>query len=406
MALFESITSAIKSIYSYKMRSVLTMLGIIIGISSVIMITSIGDGVYQAIYSELEAFNTTSIQAMPRNMFGPPILELDDMHAAKALPNVINVTGMLELGGQQLALRTPGEFRRGSGWGLDHNYGTLENVNMLYGRFITQQDVDAEAFVAVISPEVSLDVFGFVDSVGHTLQVTGPRGRYRLTVVGILDISPVEMAPQTPLNLSMFIVPLTTAGALRNVPGRIDNFSLSVENPFLSLATADQVARLLNIRHGTDDAFLVMSATEIMDGIDVIFNGVTGFIAFVAGISLFVGGVGVMNIMMVTVTERTREIGIRKSLGATGMLIRLQFVFEAIFITFIGGVIGIVFGLLGAAALTTAATHFSGMSIYAYVDITAIIIAVVVSVLVGLVFGVYPAAKAANLDPVDSLRYE
>lgn len=407
MKILESITSAFKSLYAYKMRSLLTMLGIIIGISSVIMITGFGDGVYNAIYDELDPFNTTSIQVMPRNLFGGPlILTFDDKAALLQLPNVDNVTGMLELLNQTLYLRIPGETLRGSGWGLDHYYHTLERVDMLYGRFISETDVATGAFVTVISREISLDVFGMVNSVGHTLEVRNNRGRFILTVVGIMDIEPYAIGTQTPLNMANFIVPLSTAGFMRNQINLMDNISVSIEDPTQSLNTAAMIARLLNFRHDMDDGFLVVSVTTVLDGLDTIFAGVLGFIAFVAGISLFVGGVGVMNIMMVTVTERTREIGIKKSLGATSNLIRLQFIAEAVALALTGGILGIIFGLFGAGVLADIATNLSDMSISANVDPVAIVIAVVVSTAVGLIFGVYPADKAAKLDPVESLRYE
>ena len=405
--MIEGLASALKNLYAYKMRSVLTMLGIIIGISSVIMITSLGDGVYQAIQGELGSFNTTSVQVLPRNMMGPPTLNMEDAEAIAMLHNVTGVTGMLELWGQNMTLRNPNETRRGSGWGVDQNYHEIEAVNMRYGRFITEQDVQTSARVAVISPQTSLDVFGFIDSVGHALEIQGNLGRYRLTVVGILDINPGElMMAQTPLNMGMFVLPITTAGQLRGIEGYMDNISVSLEEPLLSMATAEQITRLLNARHDLEDGFLVMSMAEVMEGLDIIFLGVTGFIAFVAGISLFVGGVGVMNIMMVTVTERTKEIGIRKSLGATGGIIRLQFVFEAVALTTIGGIIGIIFGMGSAMGLVALVNSVSPMELGITIDGMAITIALVVSTSVGVIFGVYPAGKAAKLDPVDSLRYE
>ncbi|MCL1935205.1 MAG: ABC transporter permease [Defluviitaleaceae bacterium] len=407
MQFLESISSAVKSVLSHKMRSFLTMLGIIIGISSVIMITSIGDGVYNAIHNEIATFNMSTIQVFPRNVFGPSILTYNDMDAIQNLPNVNNVTTMIESNSnQRIQLRNPLETRRGSITGLDHNYHIIENINMLYGRFISENDINNMARVAVIRPEISIQVFGFVNSVGRTIYIEGNLGRLALTVVGIIDVPLDTIAAQSPPSMALALVPATTLSSLRNTPNNIDAMMVSMDNPIFATETAEQITRLLNIRHNREDGFAALSMTEVMDFIEIIFVGVTAFITFVAGISLFVGGVGVMNIMMVTVTERTREIGIRKSLGATGVLIRLQFVFESIVITLIGGILGIIFGIGSALALTIAVSHFSPMEIIATVDVTAIIIAVVSSILIGVIFGVYPAGKAANLDPVDSLRYE
>jgi len=405
MGFLETFSSAFSNVYSYKMRSLLTMLGIIIGIGSVIMIMSIGAGVQAAIFSEMDAFNTTSIQVGPRNM-APRVLTLDDADVIRQMPNVYAVTAMSELMNQSIQLRNPSETRRGSAFGLDEWYHTLETVTMLYGRFISRQDVANNAFVTVISPEVSMDVFGRVDSVGERMQVEGPNGRYSLTVIGILDIEPSAIGAQTPLNMALFIVPVTTLGVIDNNPDATDFFTVSIDDPDLSAATATQITNILNRRHDRDDAFLAMSTATIMDGIDAIFAAVTGFIAFVAGISLFVGGVGVMNIMMVTVTERTREIGVRKSLGATSGLIKLQFMMESTILTFIGGIIGIVFGALGARQIGSLLSAVAPLDIVPSVEMSSVLVAVTVSMLVGIVFGVYPAGKAAKLDPVDALRYE
>lgn len=409
MQFTESLSSALRSVTSHKMRSLLTMLGIIIGISSVIMITSIGDGVYNAIQNEMGGFNMSTIQVFPRDMMagGSTNMTLDDMNAVLALPNVASATVALETGwNQRIQLRNPNETRNGYISGLDYNYHILESVSMLYGRFFTPQDIQNNAMVAVIRPEISLDAFGTINSVGQTLQVESSFGRFNLTVIGVVDVDINHIGAQTPVSMALLMMPFTTMASLQNRPNQIDAFIVSVEDPAFSTITAEQITRLLNIRHGMDNGFTALSMTEMMDFIDLIFAGVVGFIAFVASISLFVGGVGVMNIMMVTVTERTREIGIRKSLGATGFIIRLQFVFESIIITLIGGIIGVIFGITSATGLTVLVSAFSPMELVATADVTAIIIAVVASITIGVVFGVYPAGKAAKLDPVDSLRYE
>ena len=405
MIFFESFFSAVKSIYSYKMRSLLTMLGIIIGISAVITITSLGTGVHAAIYDELGSFNTSAIQVFPRNMRGNQIT-FEDMEALRRVPNVYQVSGITEINGQQVRLRNPALTRRGIVYALDQYYGAIENINMLYGRFLIEQDIANYARVAVITPEVSLEVFGVVNSVGQRLHTEGSMGRVTLTVIGVLDIEPSGVGAQTPLNMALLIMPLSTAGFLTNNPRTTDFLAVSVLNPDFSVATAEQVSRFLNIRHDRDDAFYAMSMATVLEGLDAVFVGVTGFVAFVAGISLFVGGVGVMNIMMVTVTERTREIGIKKSLGATGSIIRLQFVLEAVFLTSLGGIIGMVLGFLGATLLGNIISSVSPMEISASIDLTVVVLAISISMLVGLIFGVYPAAKAAKLDPVESLRYE
>lgn len=406
MQLIEALLSSIKSIYAYKMRSLLTMLGIIIGISSVIMITSIGDGVYNAIYEELGQFNLTAIEVFPRNLTGPPVITINDKEALLQLHNVTGVTAVTQLPNQEVSLRVPGEFRRGMVWGIDHNYYIVQDIDLLYGRFFIESDINNNSLVAIISLQTSLDIFGMANSVGHIIEATGEFGRYSLNVIGVLDIPQETMGMQTPIFTDMFLIPFTTASILRNYPERISTAILTLENPTLSTATADQIVRLLNFRHDLENGFTALSYATMMEGMDVIFTGIIGFIAFVAGISLFVGGVGVMNIMMVTVTERTREIGIKKSLGATGVMIRMQFLLEAVLLTSIGGIFGIVSGIASARGLSILITMLSPMNVISVIDTNAILIALTVSMTVGIVFGVYPAAKAAKLDPVDSLRYE
>ena len=408
MSIIESFMWAFSNVYSYKMRSLLTMLGIIIGISSVIMIMSIGAGVQNSIFDEMEAFNMTNIQVIPRTFAqgAQGVLTMDDMDVIRQIPNVSEVSGLFELRNQTLRLRNPNETQRGTSFGIDENYDISEVVNMAYGRFITQQDVANNALVAVIRPEISMDVFGRLDSVGERLEVEGANGRYSLTVVGVLDIEESGIGAQTPLNMGLFILPISTAGLIANMPNSVDSLSVSIEDPEMSTTTATQITNILNRRHDRDDAFLAISLSTVSEGIDAVFAAVTGFIAFVAGISLFVGGVGVMNIMMVTVTERTREIGIRKSLGATSNIIKLQFVIESTILTLIGGIIGIFFGIFGAIGISNFLTSVAPLDIVPSVEINTIILAVSASMLVGVVFGVYPAGKAAKLDPIEALRYE
>ena len=401
----DSLYSAINSILAYKMRSFLTMLGIIIGIAAVILITSLGDAVYNTIYEEMSAFNMTSIMVMTRNFVSS--IDSEDTLAISELPNVYAVASNVGVGNLYMNLRNGSYVRRGTIVGLDHNYLLVENVNMLYGRFFSEADVINSSYVAVITSSTSLDVFGTTNSVGMNLDIEGRFGRFSPVVIGVVDFDENTLANiGTPWGNAMATMPSTTLANRRGNPGIFDEVIVFLENDALSLATSDQIARLLNLRHGTEDAFLTLSLTTIVDGIDAVFLAITAFITFVAGISLFVGGVGVMNIMMVTVTERTREIGIRKSLGASGLIIRIQFVFESILITSIGGVIGIILGFLSSYLVTYVVRAASPLDIYVTISYMPIVIAVTTSILIGVVFGVYPAGKAAKLDPVESLRYE
>ncbi|MCL1925201.1 MAG: ABC transporter permease [Defluviitaleaceae bacterium] len=401
----DSINSAINSVLAYKLRSTLTMLGIIIGISAVILITSIGDGVYRSIYAEMNEFNMSSIMAMARNM--QPTIDIEDVSAISNLPNILGVSTVSEIHNLYFPLRGGSEAHRDTLIGLDHNYTMIENISMLYGRFFSEQDFINASYVTVITSTTSLDVFGTINSVGMNLDIEGRFGRFSPLVIGIIDFDEDSLSAfGTPFGQSFATMPATTVANRAGREGIFHQIQIILENPTLSMATSDQIARLLNLRHDTEDAFMIMSLTTVVDGIDAVLMAITAFITFVAGISLFVGGVGVMNIMMVTVTERTKEIGIKKSLGATGTLIRLQFVAESIIITVSGGIIGIIFGLLAAHFVANIITSISPLSINMVIAQGPIVISVLVSIFIGVIFGVVPAGKAANLDPVESLRYE
>ncbi|MCL2610637.1 MAG: ABC transporter permease [Defluviitaleaceae bacterium] len=399
----DSIKSAIDSVLAYKMRSILTMLGIVIGIAAVILITSIGDGVYESIYTELSEFNTSTVMVMARNM--QPVIDLDDLSAMSNLPNVSGVSSVSFINNLDFPLRGGSETHRGHLIGIDHNYAMIENLNMLYGRFFSEQDFINASNVAVIIPSTSIDIFGTVNSVGMNLDIEGRFGRFSPVVIGVVDFND-GLIGTSAFDSGFVSMPSTTVANMGGTPDVFTETYIILENPALSMATSDQVARLLNLRHGTDDAFLVMSLSTVVDGLDAVLMAITAFITFVAGISLFVGGVGVMNIMMVTVTERTKEIGIKKSLGATGVLIRIQFVAESIVITVMGGIFGIILGYIGAHFIAGLVTNLSPMSIDIVIAQGPIIVSVLVSIFIGVIFGVYPAGKAANLDPVESLRYE
>lgn len=411
MKISESIISAIRSVYSHKMRSVLTMLGIIIGIGSVIMITSVGDGVRVTIFEALDNIDRRVIQIWQQSGGLEYRLTFDDAEAIARLDGIEGITMITETWGFELE-RRDGRTRSSSIAGLDGNYNLIEQVHIQLGRFIDHVDVENHLRVAVITPQTAFEVFGFLNVVGEQLELEFWGGSETFTVIGVLEgeleqgAMEAGMAMGSPLTRGLAVVPLTT---LNDILGRndvIDFVGASVSPYVDTVQMARVITTLLDMRHGVEDYYFAQSMETQFDLIDTVFVAVTAFVAFVAGISLFVGGVGVMNIMLVTVKERTREIGIRKSLGATNGNIKFQFVLEAITLTMMGGGIGIVLGFFLAGFAADIVAAGMGSEVNPMISMANIGVAFFVSTIIGLVFGVYPASKAAKLDPIEALRYE
>jgi len=402
--LVEYIVMALENIKGNRGRSLLTMLGIIIGVFSVIAIMGVGNGFQRQMNDELGAFGSGQLVAYTTEAgyAADAILTEDDMLWIEEQEGVTGTSPSYTQNGQILS--TKGEFDVTLTFG-----GTAEqeisSFTMIKGRYFDQNDIDANARVCVITNKDAKKLFGTDDVVGLDLEVTLMSGLSTdFTIIGVAEAR--EAGALTGAMMTMggnnsvgIDVPYTS---LNNFGYQFNPtyMYITTEKDADSSAIQETIKKGLNNRHQamSEDFFQMESFDDQMGTINDVLSMVTAFVAVVAAISLLVGGIGVMNIMLVSVTERTREIGIRKSLGAKTSSIMLQFLAESTIISLIGGIIGVVLGILVANLIG------SSMSMPAAIDVSTVLIATGFSAGVGILFGVYPARKAAKLSPIEALR--
>lgn len=400
----ESFLMAWASLVANKMRSILTMLGIIIGVAAVIALVSIGNGVKQDIQNSISSLGSNLLMVMPGAPRTPGVrptagsmksLKVADYEAIAKLDGVKAVSPMTN--GAYVVIYQNKNWTT-SVSGVNANYLDVNNWTMKSGRFLSNKNIQNRERVAVVGKTVAKNLFGDENPVGAEIRVKNIPFR----VIGVLN-SKGSGAMGNDQD-DMVIIPYTTA--MERVDG-IDYLRMLYvvakdENGIDRLQS--DIENLLRVRHGIKDTnlddFNIQNMNSIMETMEETTGTLTLFLGAVAAISLLVGGIGIMNIMLVSVTERTREIGIRKALGATYFVIVTQFLIEAVVISLMGGLIGIALGI-GASKLISLA---SGMS--TVISVPTIVISFAFSMAIGLVFGIYPARKAAKLNPIDALHYE
>ncbi|MFJ7938115.1 ABC transporter permease [Peribacillus sp. NPDC096622] len=397
MNIIENIRMALSSVLAHKMRSILTMLGIIIGVAAVIVVVAIGQGGEQMIKSKITGPNNTievyyqpsdeELQSNPNIMEQPAFTESD----VNDLKDISGVKSVVASSSTSMETHYRDKTTDSTVNAVNEAYLTVNKLEVAKGEMLTSSDFLSGNRVGVITKELSKELFDKKDPIGNVIWIQGQP----IKIIGVTQKKTGFLS----FGMSEIYIPNNT---YKSSFGKIDysEISLQVNNANQLAEVGDNATTLLNEKHFTEDSYQVNNLKEIADSIGSITKIMTLVIGSIAGISLLVGGIGVMNIMLVSVTERTREIGIRKALGASKSQILTQFLIESITLTLIGGILGILLGAGGASLVSLLAGWPS------FVSWQVILGGVLFSMTIGIIFGMLPANKAAKLDPIESLRYE
>lgn len=395
MGLGKSFSMAISSIVNNKVRAFLTMLGIIIGIAAVIILVSVMDGLTGMITNTFEEMGTETITVSIMSRATTKKVDPDEMYEfVSENPDLLSASSpVVTLSGTVKTSSSGDDSITVSAQGVGEDYADMKSLELSFGRFIQFIDCDREEKVCVIGSYEARYFFGSASAAtGKMLKINGEQYR----VVGVLEEQ--ENSSQSSADDCVYI-PYTTA-AKASGSATVTSYTLSAANKDVVTDAVNRVKQFLLQKIGDEDYYNVISMLSMIEQMEEIMGTMSMVLVAIAGISLLVGGIGIMNIMLVSVTERTREIGIRKSLGAKQKDIMLQFVIEAGTVSCIGGIIGIIIG----SAVSMLAGNLLDLTVSP--SAWAIAIAFGVSVGIGIAFGFLPAKKAAKLNPIDALRYE
>jgi putative ABC transport system permease protein len=408
MIILQSIYEAIESLSSNKMRSGLTIIGIVIGVAAVIAIVSIGRGAENTITGSIQGIGTNLLfvfRGGSEEVRNPKPITLGDAAAIADPFQAPSVSGVAPVLQGSVEVSAGGETTTTQVMGITPDYERVRNTKVAEGEFIGEEHILGQASVVLLGPDVADHLFGRTEGLtGETVRIEGQP----FTVLGVLE-SKGGSSFSNPDD--QVLVPLTTAQTRllrRSARDRVDMLLVQAVSANDVPQAGDEVSQILRARHrsaiGADD-FTVLTQQDFLDTARTITSVLTIFLGGIAAISLLVGGIGIMNIMLVSVTERTREIGLRKALGARRIDILIQFLTESSLLSMFGGLIGIGLGALISYVVGQVALA-QGTALNPQIGLDTILMATLFSTAVGLFFGLYPANRAASLEPVEALRYE
>lgn len=406
MDISEIITEALSTLGNNKLRTGLATLGIVIGIGSVIALISLGQGSQAAVQNQIQSLGANLLTISPGSQRGGFVqggqgsattLTEEDASAIATSPTITTIANVSPEFSRRAQITAGRNNTNTQVIGSTPAYTVVHKVSMSSGIFISQRDVDGQTKVAVIGPQVVTDLFNGADPVGQNIRISGQSFR----VIGVtVSKGGTGFGNQD----DIVYVPLSTAQVSIFGATNLTSISVEAKNANVMTQAEDEVGYLLLSRHKIASPaqadFSILSQTDILSTASSVTGTFTALLSGIAAISLIVGGIGIMNIMLVTVTERTREIGLRKALGAKKRDIITQFLIEAIILTFMGGVIGMIVGVLISVIISKV------VNIPFAISAGSVGLAIGVSATIGILFGWYPARKAANLQPIEALRYE